>query len=66
MLLLFRDALTEPVDDDTLVPLLIRAYIGEIGLQQRRAESDPALSEELEETFTQMLERLERGEPPLV
>jgi hypothetical protein len=65
-LLLFRDALTEPVEDDALIPLLIAAYVGEMRLQQKRAESDPALSEELEETFTQMLERLERGEPPLV
>jgi hypothetical protein len=65
VLLLFREALTEPVEDDALMPLLIAAYVGEIDLQQERAESDPALSEELEETFTRMLERLERNEPPL-
>ena len=65
-LLLFREALTEPIEDDALMPLLIAAYVGEIGLQEKRAEADPALSEELEETFTRILERLERDEPPLV
>jgi len=65
VLLLFREALIEPIEDDALMPLLTAAYVGEIELQQERAESDPALSEELEETFTRILERLERGEPPL-
>lgn len=65
-LLLFHDALTEPVEDDYLESWFIAAYVGEMGLQQERAEADPALNEELEETFTRMLERLERGEPPLV
>lgn len=64
-LLFFHDALTEPVEDDYLEPWFIAAYVGEMGLQQERAESDPALSEELEETFTRILERLERDEPPL-
>jgi hypothetical protein len=45
--------------------LFIAAYVGEMGLQEERADVDPALNEELEETFTQMLERLERGEPAL-
>jgi hypothetical protein len=65
VLLLFREALTEPVEDDALMPLLIAAYVGEIDLQQERAEADPALDEELEETFARMLKRLERDEPPL-
>jgi hypothetical protein len=65
VLLLFREALTEPIEDDALMPLLISAYVGEIGLQQERAESDPALHEELEDTFTRMLEWLERDESPL-
>jgi hypothetical protein len=64
-LLFFLDALTEPVKDDYLEPLFIAAYVGEMGLQEERADADPALNEELEETFTQMLERLERGEPAL-
>jgi hypothetical protein len=65
VLLLFRGALTEPVEDDALMPLLIAAYVGELDLQQERAEADPALDEELEGAFTRMLERLERDEPPL-
>jgi len=65
VLLLFRGPLTEPVEDDALIPLLISAYVGETRLQEKCAESDPALSEELEETFTRILERLERDEPPL-
>lgn len=64
-LFLFRETLTEPVENEALMPLLIAAYLGEFRLQQERAESDPALSEELEETFTRILERLERDEPPL-
>jgi len=65
VLLLFRGALTEPIEDDALMPLLIAAYVGEIDLQQKRAESDPALSEELEEIFNRILKRLEHDEPPL-
>lgn len=64
-LFLLRETLTEPVKDEALMPLLIAAYLGEFRLQQERAEADPALNKELEGTFTQMLERLERGEPPL-
>jgi len=64
-LLLFREALTEPIEDDALMPLLITAYVGEIRLREKRAESDPALGEEMEEAFTRILERLERDEPPL-
>jgi hypothetical protein len=44
------------------MPLFIAAYVGELGLQEKRAEADLAPSEE---TFAQILEQLERGEPPL-
>lgn len=64
-LFLFRETLTEPVEDEALMPLLIAAYLGEFRLQQERAKADPTLNEELEEAFAQTLERLERGEPPL-
>jgi hypothetical protein len=64
-LLLFRNALTEPIEDDILMPLLITAYLGEARPQIERMKSDPALREEMEETLHRMLERLERNEPPL-
>lgn len=64
-LLLFRTALTEPIEDSVLMPLLVTAYLGEARLQIERVESDPALREEMEKTLGQMLERLEHDEPPL-